>query len=164
MAPTSAPPASSAGAVAVPGAGRTVTQVLQHAVADQLAWAAILGVGAGPSADIEPALTTAHAAWAAVQSDDDAVLTPLPQGKMPPKTAAAACALDAAVHAWDIAMGGLPLPNGLAADLSPTAHEIVEPLRQFGVYVVALPPEPGDDSASEWLRFLGRDPSWKPAR
>jgi hypothetical protein len=150
--------------VAVPGAGRTVTQVLQHAVADQLAWAAILGVGAGPSADIEPALTTAHAAWAAVQSDDDAVPTPLPQGKMPAKTAAAACALDAAVHAWDIAVATAqrsPLTTDLAAGLLPVAQAIAEPLRGFA-YAPALAPEPSDDPAAALLRYLGRDPQWRP--
>jgi uncharacterized protein (TIGR03086 family) len=159
----------------------TVTQVLQHAIADQLAWAATLGVGPGPSADpfppsgridigvdafIEPAFTAARAAWAAVPSDDEAVPTPLPQGKLPANAAAAACALDAAIHAWDIAMGlgqPAPLSDRLAADLLPTAHAIVEPLRQFGVYAAELPSQPGDGSAAALLRYLGRDPSWRPA-
>src|SRR6202000_3457401 len=34
-----------------PCADWTVTQVLQHAAGDQLAWAAALGVGGGPSAN-----------------------------------------------------------------------------------------------------------------
>src|ERR1700728_425116 len=65
----------------------TVTQVLQHAAGDQLAWAA----------------------------------------------AVAACALDAAVHAWDIAIAlGQPgaLSDELAVQLLPAARAIVEPLRQ----------------------------------
>ena len=69
--------------------------------------------------------------------------TPLPQGALPAATAAAACALDAAVHAWDIAVAlGQPgaLPDGLAARLLPAARSIVEPLRQFGAYAAALPP------------------------
>jgi uncharacterized protein (TIGR03086 family) len=156
----------------------TVAQVFQHAVGDQLAWAAALGVGAGPAENpftpsgllkgsvdelIEPALATARTAWARVRPDDDAVPTPLPQGALPAATAAAACALDAAVHAWDIAaaLGQLDvLPDGLAVQLLPAARSIVEPLRQFGAYAAALPPGAEDDHTAELLRYLGRDPQW----
>jgi uncharacterized protein (TIGR03086 family) len=156
----------------------TVTQVLQHAVGDQLAWAAAIGVGTGPAENpftpsgllkesvdefIEPALATARTAWAKVRADDGAVPTPLPQGALPAATAAAACALDAAVHAWDIAVAlGQPgaLPDGLAAQLLPAARSIVEPLRQFGAYAAALPPSAEDDHVAELLRYLGRDPQW----
>ncbi len=156
----------------------TVAQVFQHAVGDQLAWAAAIGVGSGPAENpftpsgliegsvdalIEPALAAARAAWARVRADDDAVPTPLPQGPLPAATAAAACALDAAVHAWEIAVAlGEPggLPDGLAARLLPAARSIVEPLRQFGAYAPALPASPGDDHAAELLRYLGRDPRW----
>ena len=156
----------------------TVTQVLQHAVGDQLAWAAAIGVGTGPAENpftpsglltgsvdefIEPALATARTAWATVRADDGAVPTPLPQGTLPAATAAAACAQDAAVHAWDIAVAlGQPggLPDGLAAQLLPAARSIVEPLRQFGAYAPALPGRAGDDPAAELLRYLGRDPQW----
>jgi uncharacterized protein (TIGR03086 family) len=159
----------------------TVIQVLQHAAGDQLAWAAALGAGTGPSEDpfepsgrlegsvpdlIEPALTVARTAWAGIRSDNDAVPTPLPQGPLPAPAAAAACALDAAVHAWDISAAlGQPgsLSSQLAAQLLPTARAIVEPLRQFGAYAAALPPQPGDDSAAELLRYLGRDPHWQAA-
>jgi uncharacterized protein (TIGR03086 family) len=156
----------------------TVTQVLQHAVGDQFAWAAAIGVGTGPSenpfapsghlagstADFaEPALAAARAAWAGVRADDDAVPTPLPQGALPAPTAAAACALDAAVHAWDITVAlGRPgtLPDALAEQLLPAAHSIVEPLRQYGAYAPALPPHPADGHAAGLLRYLGRDPQW----
>jgi hypothetical protein len=127
----------------------SVTQVLQHAVGDQLAWAA--------------ALVTARTAWAAVASDDGAVPTPLPQGAFPAPTAAGACALDAAVHAWDIAVAlgqPCPLSDELAARLLPAARAVVEPLRQFGAYAPALPARPEDSSAAELLRYLGRDPQW----
>jgi uncharacterized protein (TIGR03086 family) len=158
----------------------TVTQVLQHAAGDQLAWAAALGVGRGPSEDpfaptgqlgggvrdlLDPALDTARSAWARVSPDDGAVPTPLPQGQLPAPVAAAACALDAAVHAWDIAAAlGRPgfLPDELAAQLL-TAQAIIEPLRQYGAYAAALPPQPGDGPAAELLRYLGRDPRWSPA-
>jgi uncharacterized protein (TIGR03086 family) len=156
----------------------TVAQVLQHAVGDQLAWAAAIGVGTGPAENpfapsgflkesvaelTGPALATARTAWASVSPGDEAVPTPLPQGALPAATAAAACALDAAVHAWDIAVAlGQPggLPDGLAAQLLPAARSIVEPLRQFGAYAPALPGRAGDDPAAELLRYLGRDPQW----
>jgi uncharacterized protein (TIGR03086 family) len=156
----------------------TVTQVLQHAVGDQLAWAAAIGVGTGPTenpfnpsgrlqADVDdlirPALAAARAAWAAVKSDDDAVPTPLPQGPLPAEVAAGACALDAAVHAWDIAVatgGPARLSSELAQQLLPAARAVVEPLREFGAYAAALPQRPADDAATQLLRYLGRDPQW----
>jgi uncharacterized protein (TIGR03086 family) len=160
----------------------TVTQVLQHATGDQLAWAAAIGVGTGPSENpftpsghlegsidnlTEPALDAARTAWTQVRGDDDMVPTPLPQGALPAPTAAAACALDAAVHAWDIAVAlgqPGPLPDELAAQLLPAARAIVEPLRQFGAYAPALPAQPDDNHAAELLRFLGRNPSWATAQ
>ena len=169
---------------ATPCSAWTVTQVLQHAVGDQLAWAAAIGVGTGPAENpfapsgllnqsaaefTEPALVTAVTAWAGIRADDDAVPTPLPQGAMPAATAAAACALDAAVHAWDIAVAlGSPgaLSDGLAARLLPAARAIVEPLRQFGAYAAARPAPAGteDDHVAELLRYLGRDPQWGTGR
>jgi uncharacterized protein (TIGR03086 family) len=158
----------------------TVTQILQHAAGDQLAWAAALGEGSGPDGNpfapsghlergvgdlLDPSLVTARTAWAKIGSGDDAVPTPLPQGELPAPVAAAACALDAAIHAWDIATAlGQPgfLPDDLAIQLLP-ARDIIEPLRQFGAYAAALPPQPGDDPAAELLRYLGRDPQWRPA-
>jgi uncharacterized protein (TIGR03086 family) len=155
----------------------TVIQVLQHAAGDQLAWAACLGVGSGPSENpfapsgrlegsaedlISPAIEAAEAAWARI-TGDEAVPTPLPQGPLPAPTAAAACALDAAVHAWDLAMAldlRSPLTADLAAQLLPAARAVVEPLRQYGAYATALDPRPGEDSAAELLRYLGRDPQW----
>jgi uncharacterized protein (TIGR03086 family) len=162
----------------------TVTQVLQHAAGDQLAWAAAIGYGTGPAENpfapsghldggvadlIKPALAAARAAWASVRADDEAVPTPLPQGPQPAPIAAGACALDAAVHAWDIAAAlGRPgfLPAELAARLLPAARAVVEPLRAYGAYAAALPPRPaeaGDDAAAELLRYLGRDPQWNGA-
>jgi uncharacterized protein (TIGR03086 family) len=166
------------GAAPTPCAEWTVTQVLQHAVGDQLAWAAALGVGTGPAENpfapsghieagvdalIEPALAAAGAAWAGVGVDDDAVPTPLPQGRLQARVAAGACALDAAVHAWDIAVAlGRPgfLPSSLAEQLLPAARAVVDPLRPFA-YAAALPPQPADDATAELLRYLGRDPQWQ---
>ena len=159
----------------------SAAQVLQHAAGDQLAWAAAIGVGTGPAENpfapsghldgsvddlVRPALAAARAAWAGVKADDVAVPTPLPQGPLPASTAAGACALDAAVHAWDIAVAlGRPgfLPAELAGRLLPAARAVVEPLRAYGAYAAALPPQPADDSAAELLRYLGRDPQWNGA-
>lgn len=169
-----------------PCAQWTVAQVLQHAAGDQLAWAAAIGVGAGPAENpfapsghlaagvddlVAPAVAAARAAWSQVGQQDQAVPTPLPQGSFPAEIAAGACALDAAVHAWDVAaaVGGdgfLPsafLPSALAARLLPAARAVVEPLRAYGAYAAALAPEPGDDAAAELLRYLGRDPRWRGA-
>jgi uncharacterized protein (TIGR03086 family) len=163
---------------ATPCSQWTVLQVLQHAAGDQLAWAAALGTGSGPAENpfepsgkldgnpedlLAPALAAAATAWAGVAAEAGQVPTPLPQGAMPAATAAAACALDAAVHAWDIAVGlgrPSPLTAELAARLLPAARAIVEPLRAYGAYAPARTAEPGDDAAAELLRYLGRDPGW----
>jgi Mycothiol maleylpyruvate isomerase N-terminal domain len=76
-----------------------------------------------------------------------------------------AAALDAAVHAWDLAAAaGLPSPltAGLSGRLTPIARAIVEPLRDYGVYAAALTPVPGDDETAALLRYLGRAPEWTP--
>jgi hypothetical protein len=54
------------------------------------------------------------------------------------------------------------LTSWLAAELLPTARQIVEPLRQYGAYAPALAPGPDDDAVAELLRYLGRDPDWHP--
>ncbi|MFD5175890.1 TIGR03086 family metal-binding protein [Nocardia sp. NPDC058379] len=163
----------------------TVTQVVQHAAGDQLAYAAALGVGPGPSynpfdpsgtidgsaaALVEAAVEQTAAAWSTVADDTATVPTPLPHGDLPTPVAATLAALDAAVHAWDIAVAtGQPSP--LTADLathlltaartvhpapgSGTDAEIVEPLRQWGAYapvVVTTSTGPIDDL----LHYLGR--------
>ena len=156
----------------------TVAQVFQHATGDQLAWAVAvtgeqgptenpfapsghLGAPAGPM--LQSALQAASDAWATIAPDVDDAPTPLPQGAMPAPLAVGACALDAAIHAWDIAVATgqpSPLTPELAADLMPAAQEIVELLRPFGVYGPALAPQPSDDAAATLLRYLGRDPGW----
>jgi uncharacterized protein (TIGR03086 family) len=100
---------------------------------------------------------------AAVSSDGGPVPTPLPSGPMPPADAAAAAALDAAIHAWDIATAtgqGSPLTPDLARALTPVAKSIVEPLRQYGVYAAAVTPPDGGDDATALLGYLGRSPAW----
>ncbi|TMR09345.1 maleylpyruvate isomerase family mycothiol-dependent enzyme, partial [Nonomuraea turkmeniaca] len=104
----------------------TVTQVFQHAVGDQLGFAAALTGEPGPSFDpfdpsgvlegdpsafMEDALARTARAWAGVDRNDADVSTPVPPHKMSPWSGSAACGLDAAVHAWDIALAtGRPSP------------------------------------------------------
>jgi uncharacterized protein (TIGR03086 family) len=154
-----------------------VTQVLQHATGDQVAWAAVVGGGAFPTEDpfapsgelsatpkalVDEALARAESAWATVAPDAAEVPTPLPTGPMTYDLATAACALDAAVHAWDIAVATgrpSPLTQEMARGLMPAARAIADPLRGFA-FQAALDPQPGDDDVATLLRHLGRDPHW----
>jgi uncharacterized protein (TIGR03086 family) len=153
----------------------TVTQVLQHAALDQLVWAAAVSGGdmptenpfapsghvADPVAFTGAALADSASAWAAV-SELEHVPTPLPQGQLAPSVAAGAAALDAAIHAWDIAMAtgqGSPLTAELARMLRPVAEAIVEPLRQYGAYAAVVEVRDGGDAES-LLGYLGRRPDW----
>lgn len=156
----------------------TVAQVLLHAAGDQHAWASIVGSGSPPGYDpfapprrpdsdisqlITDAINAATTAWAGVDPAARTVPTPLPPAlAMAPELAAAACALDAAIHAWDVAVATgrpSPLTGGLASQLDPAARATAEPLRGFA-YAAAFPAQPGDDPAAALLRYLGRDPHW----
>ncbi len=120
-------------------------------------------LGAEPLAYAEAALDASVQAWTAIGPDTGQVPTPLPQGPMPPAAAAGAAALDAAIHAWDIAVAtgqGSPLTPELARALTPVAQSIVEPLRQYGAYAQALEPGPGADDDAALLGYLGRRPAW----
>lgn len=156
----------------------TVAQVVQHAAGDQLAYAKFLGIGAGPaynpfepsgsidgdaaelvSAAIEPTAT----AWATVTDGTDTVPTPLPHGELPTSVAAVMCALDAAVHAWDIAAGTgqpSPLTDELAGHLLTAARGLIEPLRDYGVFAAVVTEVPATVTpvVAELLAYLGRDP------
>ncbi|MCU7729134.1 TIGR03086 family metal-binding protein [Actinoplanes sp. KI2] len=166
---------------ATPCAEWTVAQVLQHAAGDQLAYVSAItgeggpaenpfapsGVLAGTPAElVEPALTASAVAFASVDPAASTP-TPLPQGALPAATAAGAAALDAGVHAWDVAVATgqrSPLDDELAARLLSVARAIVEPLRPYGAYAPALESHEDDGAAAELLRYLGRDPHWSPAR
>ncbi|MCX4818685.1 hypothetical protein OG883_01955 [Streptomyces sp. NBC_01142] len=92
----------------------------------------------------------------------DAIRSSLPPNKMPAALGASACALDAAVHAWDIAVATgqpSPLTPELASDLLGAARQFVEPLRAFA-FAPVVPAEPGDDAVAELLKYLGRRPDW----
>ena len=158
----------------------TVAQVLLHAAGDQRAWASFVGSGPLPPYDpfapprhldgtagdlIGAAIEAATTAWVSVDPAAESVRTPLPPlATMTPELAAGACALDAAIHAWDIAAAtgqASPLTAELATQLQPAAHATAEPLRGFA-YAPPLPSQPGDNAAATLLRFLGRDPNWTP--
>ncbi|MFI0486203.1 TIGR03086 family metal-binding protein [Actinomadura sp. 9N215] len=156
-----------------------VAQVLQHAAGDQLAYASFITGEPGPDYDpfapsgrldgspmgfLEPSVSACAAAWATVDRDAGSVAVPVPPGSLKPETGAGAAALDAAVHAWDIAVAigrPSPLTSELARPLMDVAKQIVEPLRQYGAYAAAIEHSGGDDVAA-LLRYLGRDPAWTP--
>ncbi|SDP47399.1 TIGR03086 family protein [Pedococcus dokdonensis] len=161
-----------------PCAEWTVAQVLLHAAGDQHAWASYVGSGALPTYNpfdpparpegtaselVSAAVSAATAAWESVDPASEAVPTPLPPvPTLRADLAAAACALDAAVHAWDVAVATgqpSPLTDELAAALEPGARTVVEPLRGFA-YAAPLAPEAGEGPAAALLRYLGRDPEW----
>lgn len=157
----------------------SAAQVLEHAALDQLIWASRVGPSPAPEGDafaptgrLEPSperfvdsvIDTAALSWSTIAPGRTDVPTPLPQGPMPAATAAGACALDAAVHAWDlqVALGGpSPLTDDLAEQLLPVARGFVEPLRQYGVFAPELPGTPADSQSDTLLRYLGRNPSWR---
>jgi uncharacterized protein (TIGR03086 family) len=159
----------------------TVTQVLQHAAGDQIGFASFITGGPGPSENpfapsgklddsplvvAEEAMKASAEAWATVDRDAQEVSVPVPPGKMPAELGVGACALDAAIHAWDIAVATgqpSPLTPELARELMPVATGIVEPLRAFGAYAPALEAEDGDDDVATLLRHLGRRPDWRAA-
>ncbi|MEC4019280.1 TIGR03086 family metal-binding protein [Streptomyces sp. H27-D2] len=154
-----------------------VAQVLQHAAGDQLAYVAKLTGGPGPAYDafapsgtldsspaelLEPALARSAEAFAAVGPADQDVPVPLPPFKLPADLAVEAAALDAAVHAWDIAVATgqpSPLTPSMAQALRPVADALAEPLRGFA-FVPAIEPAPDADALSSLLNHLGRRADW----
>jgi uncharacterized protein (TIGR03086 family) len=122
-------------------------------------------ISGDPSALLESALRAAADAFAAVGPDDADVPVPLPPFKLPAPSAVGAAALDAAVHAWDIAVATgqpSPLTAAMARALRPTADALVEPLRGFAFGPAVEPDEsqPVADDAVSLLNFLGRRADW----
>lgn len=160
--------------LATPCAEWNVAQVAEHAAGDQRAFAAALGVGSGPDYDpfspsgtladgpvtlVAAALEETATAWATVTDDTENVPTPLPFGPLPTPVAAVLCALDAAVHAWDIAIATgqeSPLTEDLSAPILAAAQGRIEPLRDWGAYGPVVAGE--GSSTDSLLRYLGRHP------
>lgn len=161
-----------------PCEGWTVTQVLQHAAGDQLGFASIITGEPGPTENpfdpsgvldvaplelLEPTLQAAAAAWSGIAADAEDAPTPLPQGAMAAPVAVGACALDAAVHAWDIAVATgqpPPLTPELAVTLLDVAQQIVEPLRAYGAYAPAIETGADADPVTALRGYLGRRAEW----
>ncbi|RDI59046.1 TIGR03086 family metal-binding protein [Nocardia pseudobrasiliensis] len=159
-----------------PCAEWNVTQVIQHAAGDQRAYARALGVGTGPDYDpfapsgaiegtaatlVATAVDEVAAAWGRVGEDVATVPTPLPHGELPTPVAAVMCGLDAAVHAWDIAVATgqrSPLTEELAEAFLAAATGLVEPLRQWGAFAAVVDGTAEDTAVDRLLRYLGRNP------
>ncbi|MFH8738958.1 MULTISPECIES: TIGR03086 family metal-binding protein [unclassified Streptomyces] len=153
----------------------TVRQVLNHARLDQQALVMQI-TGVAPAGDpFEPADATAdnsvaeltavlEAAVAAWESGRDAESVPTPMGPMPANMGTAAAALDAGIHAWDIARAtgqDLPLSEEMAEALEDIASRIVDFVRDsFGKYAPPLAVPEGASRAERLLAFTGRDPHW----
>ncbi|MFF7356762.1 MULTISPECIES: TIGR03086 family metal-binding protein [Streptomyces] len=161
-----------------PCSGWTVRQVLNHARIDQHAYALTLvadrpgedpfqpddALHGDPVAELDKVLDAVADGYAQLPADSERVPTPLGPLSLP--LAAGAGALDAAVHAWDIAVAtgqDRPLAPELAAGLRPAAGHLVPRLRTYGVFAPALVSEGPLDEAAALLAFLGRDPEWAPA-
>lgn len=176
-----------------PCAEWTVGQVLRHTAGNQARFAAAITGGLWPpenpyAPELAPptdpmrvtmeAVALARAAFTTVPDSTLAVPTPLPAGPLPPWLAAGACALDAAIHAWDIAVATRqpsPLTPEIAYSLLRVSTELIEPLRPYGAFAPPFDPieearalgsaytgELPDDDASSLLRYLGRNPVWSP--
>lgn len=158
----------------------TVRQVLNHARLDQQAYAAAITGEGGPQSDpfqpadaldgdfvqvLDDVLAKAFDAYA--QLPADAAEAPTPLGPLPVWLGATAAALDAGVHAWDIAVAtgqDLPLEAELAEGLSAAADQLVDRIRDaYGVYAPAVRQVEDGDRAAALLAFVGRDPRWSPA-
>ncbi|MEU8033167.1 TIGR03086 family metal-binding protein [Streptomyces sp. NPDC049099] len=155
----------------------TVRQVLNHARIDQHAYGLALvaerpgedsfqpadALHGDPVAELDKVLGAVADAYAQLPADAESVPTPL--GPLPLPLAAGAGALDAAVHAWDIAVAtgqNRPLAPALAAGLRPAADHLVPRLRDYGVFAPPLASDGPQDEAAALLAFLGRNPQWTP--
>ncbi|MFI8235161.1 TIGR03086 family metal-binding protein [Streptomyces sp. NPDC085900] len=156
----------------------TVRQVLNHARIDQLGYGLALTGGrpdsdpfhpadaldGDPAAELGKVLSQVAEAYAALPADAEQVPTPL--GPLSPALAAAAAAMDAAVHAWDIAVAtgqDRPLDLELAEGIWPVAERLVDHLRDsYQVFAPARRLPYRHDRAEALLAFLGRDPHWTP--
>ncbi|WP_405882623.1 TIGR03086 family metal-binding protein [Streptomyces sp. NBC_01136] len=155
----------------------SVRQVLNHARLDQQAlvmqingtvpagdpFAPVDALEGDATAELVAVFAAATAAW---ESGRDAECVPTPMGPMPAELGAAAAALDAALHAWDIARAtgqDLPLSESVAERLEDIAGRLVDFVRDnFGKYGPALPVAADASRADKLLAFTGRAPHWAP--
>jgi uncharacterized protein (TIGR03086 family) len=161
-----------------PCAGWTARQVLNHARIDQQGYGlALTGdrpdsdpfhpadvLDGDPAAELDKVLVMVAEAYAALPAGTEEAPTPL--GPLPLSIALGAAAMDAAVHAWDIAVAtgqDRPLPAATAEGIRPAADRLVNHLRDaYQVFAPAGEPAADHDPAQALLAFLGRDPHWTP--
>lgn len=169
----------SAWAAPTPCSEWTVRQVLNHARIDQQAYGLVLtgdrpdsdpfhpadALDGDPFAALDKVLRAVAEGYGGLPADADQVPTPL--GPMPLPFAAATAAMDAAVHAWDIAVAtgqNRPMGADLADGIWPAADRLVDQLRDaYRVFAPAREVRDEYDRAEALLAFLGRDPHWTPA-
>ncbi|MFJ5231878.1 TIGR03086 family metal-binding protein [Kitasatospora sp. NPDC088391] len=164
---------------ATPCSEWTVRQVFHHARLDQQALTMQItgeapegdpfepsdvlaaGGGAEAAAQLETTLRAALKAW---ESGRGAESVATPMGPMPAQAGAMVAALDAAVHAWDIARAtgqDLPLTEDMAERLEIPAGQVVEFVRRsFGKYAPVVEVPADASRAAKFLAFTGRDPYW----
>lgn len=160
---------------ATPCSEWTVRQVLNHARLDQQALVMQItglppagdpfepadAMADNPVAELTAVLEAATAAW---ESGRDTESVPTPMGPMPANIGTAAAALDAGLHAWDIARAtgqDLPLTEEMAEALEDIASKLVDFVRDsFGKYAPPLSVPEGANRAERLLAFTGRDPHW----
>ncbi|WP_353940124.1 TIGR03086 family metal-binding protein [Streptomyces sp. HUAS MG91] len=153
----------------------TVRQVLNHARLDQQALTMQItdapptgdpfepedALADDPVAELADVLAAAATAW---ESGRDAESVPTPMGPMPAGAGAAAAALDAAIHAWDIAKAtgqDLPLTDEMAQALEEIVSRLVDFVRDsFGKYAPPVAVAQSASRAERLLAFTGRDPHW----
>lgn len=158
----------------------TARQVLNHACLAQLAYVhAFEGperrvdpfsppdvFDTSPTTRLDDVITKLKAAWATLPPDSGTAPTPF--GQMPVWIASGAAAMDAAVHAWDLAVAvgrSLPLSDDLAERLMPVAEQLVPPMRDtFHLFGPALPSPSSSSPATALLHYLGRIPDWTAPR
>ncbi|MFF8289705.1 TIGR03086 family metal-binding protein [Streptomyces sp. NPDC016309] len=156
----------------------TVRQVLNHARIDQEAYGLVLTGGSPDQDPFQPAdaldgdplgeldKTLRAVADAYTRLPDGTEQVPTPLGPLPLPLALSAAAMDAAVHAWDIAVAvghGRALDAELAEGIRPAARQLVDHLRDaYHVFAPALPVPAAHDPSEALLAFLGRDPHWTP--
>lgn len=146
-----------------------------HAAGDQIAYAAFITGGPGPAenpfaptgvlaasaeAVSEQAIRAASDAWATVDADAEDVAVPIPPNAMPATLGAGACALDAAVHAWDIAVA-TGQPSRFRRSSPSCCRPSSSSSRPCGA-LGTLMRWRHSTATTTWalLRYLGRRPDW----
>ncbi len=154
-----------------------VGQVINHALLDQLIFAATVTGTDKPEGDafrpsgidanlaereLEAALTRTADAFRSLAPDAGSVEIPLPPFNTTAQLAAGAAALDAGVHGWDIARAAgknTTFSDALATQLLDVAYRFVDPVREWGAYAPVRVVDVDAGPLDELLAYVGRDPN-----